>query len=148
MRLLLCTVLFAAAPAWADVRIENAWTRATPPGAKIAAGYMMIRNTSASADRLVSASSPGAEKVQTHITVTERDISRMREVKGYEVPANGAFELKPGGAHLMLVGLKAPLKEGERVPLTLKFQHAGEVKLELEVRPLGAAHGMPGMHGH
>ena len=148
MKFFVCVLALVAFPAFADVKIENAWTRATPPGAKIAAGYLTIRNGAASADRLVSASSPAADKVQTHVTVTERDISRMREVKGYEIPAHGAFELKPGGAHLMLVGLKAPLKEGERVPLTLKFQRAGEVKVELEVRPLGAAHGMPGMHGH
>ena len=147
MRLLLCVVLLAAAPAWADVKIENAWTRATPPGAKIAAGYMTIRNASASADRLVAASSPAA-RVETHVTIRDGDISRMRPVEGYDIPANGTFELKPGGAHLMLMDLKAPLKEGERVPLVLRFQGSGEVRVELEVRPLGAMGGMPGMHGH
>jgi copper(I)-binding protein len=58
----------------------------------------------------------------------------MREVKGYEIPANGSFELKPGGAHLMLVDIKQPLKEGDRVALTLKFARAGEVKTELVVQ--------------
>jgi copper(I)-binding protein len=145
VRVLLGIVLLAAAPAWAQVKIENAWARATPPGAKISAGYLTIRNASAEPDRLLGASSPAAAKVQTHVTVTEGDISRMHEVKGYEIPANGTFELKPGGAHLMLVDLRAPLKQGERVPLVLRFQRSGEVKVELEVRPLGA---MGDMHGH
>ena len=147
MRILVCLLAFVALPAFADVKIENAWTRATPPGAKIAAGYMTIRNTGA-ADKLVSASSPAAARVETHVTIEEGGISRMRPVKGYDVRANASFELKPGGAHLMLVNLKAPLKDGERVPLVLKFAHAGEVRTELEVKPLGTTGGMPGMHGH
>ena len=63
---------------------------------------------------------------------------QMREVKGYDVPAAGTFELKPGGAHLMLMDLKRPLKEGEKVPLTLKFEKGGELKLELSVEEMGA----------
>ena len=117
--------------------------RATPPGAKIAAGYVTIRNAGA-ADRLVSISSPAAERVETHITVREGDILRMREMKGYDLPAGGTLELKPGGAHLMFVNIKAPMKEGESVPATLKFQRAGEMKVEFQVRPLaGGEH-----HGH
>jgi copper(I)-binding protein len=148
VRLLIAVLALVALPAFADVKIENAWARATPPGAKIAAGYLTIRNDSASAERLVSAGSPAAARVQTHVTKTEGGISRMREVKGYDIPANGTFELTPGGAHLMLVDIKAPLKAGERVPLVLRFQHAGEVKVELEVRPLGASGAMGGMHHH
>lgn len=144
----LAPLLAAASPAFSQIQVENAWTRATPPGAKIAAGYMTLRNTSGTADKLVSARSPAAAKVETHVTIEEGGISRMRPVKGYDIPANGAFELKPSGAHLMLMNLKAPLKEGERVPLVLKFAHAGEVKTELEVKPLGTTGGMPGMHGH
>ena len=148
MRIAICFLALVALPAFADVNIENAWTRATPPGAKIAAGYMTIRNASGTADRLIAASSPAAAKVETHVTVEEGGISRMRPVKGYDIPPNGSFELKPSGAHLMLMNLKAPLKAGERVPLVLKFAHAGEVRTELEVRPLGTTGGMPGMHGH
>ena len=144
----LAPLLAWAGAAFSQIHVDNAWTRATPPGAKIAAGYLTIRNDSASVDRLVSASSPAAAKVQTHVTKTEEGISRMREMKGYEIPAHGTFELKPGGAHLMLVDIKAPLKEGERVPLVLRFQRSGEVKVELEVRPLGASGAMGGMHGH
>ena len=124
-----------SANAQGQITVQDAWSRATPPGAKIAAGYLTVRNAGA-ADRLVSASSPAAERVETHVTIRDGDISRMREVKGYEVPANGTLELKPGGAHLMLVNIKAPFKEGTSVPLTLRFEKAGEVKTELKVRPL------------
>jgi copper(I)-binding protein len=140
---LLC-LLAAAAPAAAQITVENAWARATPPGAKIAAGYLVIRNDGATPDRLVSVSSPGAAEVQTHVTVTEGGISRMREVKGYDIPAHGTLELKPAGGHLMFVNIQAPFKEGERVPATLRFQKAGERRIEFRVEPLvGGEH-----HGH
>src|SRR5712675_735160 len=110
MRALWLLLALVTSPALAQIKIENAWSRATPPGAKIAAGYMTIRNASKTADKLLSVSSLAAEKVETHVTVKDGDIFRMREVKGYDVPAGGAFELKPGGAHLMLVNVKAPFK--------------------------------------
>ena len=69
----------------------------------------------------------------------EGDVFRMRQVKGYDVPARGSFELKPGGAHLMFVNIKAPFKEGDKVPLTLRFERAGEVKTELPVGRLTEA---------
>ena len=138
--------LLASVPAFAQITIDNAWARATPPGAKIAAGYLTVRNAGA-ADKLVSVSSPAAEKVETHVTMKDGDISRMREVKGYAVPANGKLDLTPSGSHLMLVNIKAPLKEGDKVPLVLRFEKAGEVKTELAVRPLGATSGEH-MHMH
>ena len=97
---------------------------------------MTIRNKSAQPDRLVGGSSPVAAKVQTHLNIKDGDILRMREVKGYDIPAKGSFELKPSGAHLMLVDLKGPLKGGDKVPVVLKFAKSGEVKVEFEVRPL------------
>jgi len=143
VKYLLLLLALAATPAAAQIKVEEAWMRATPPGAKIAAGYLIVRNAGA-ADRLISVSSPAAERVETHITARDGDILRMREVKGYDVPAKGMLELKPGGSHLMFVNVKAPLKEGTSVPATLKFQRAGEVKLEFQVRPLaGGEH-----HGH
>ena len=133
------TILWlVASAAQAQVTVQEAWTRATPPGAKIAAGYLVVRNAGA-ADHLVSVSSPAAERVETHVTVTEGGIARMREVKGYDVPANGALELKAGGSHLMFVNIKGPFKEGTRIPATLRFQRAGEIKVEFAVRPLGAS---------
>jgi copper(I)-binding protein len=119
--------------ACAQIAIENAWSRATAPGAKIAAGYMTLHNKSATADRLVGGSSAMAAKVETHVTLKDGDIMRMREVKGYALPANGSFELSPAGAHLMLVDIKKPFKEGDRIPLTLRFERAGEVRTELVV---------------
>ena len=122
---LLFAVLLAATP----IKIEDPWARATPPGAKVGAGYMRIAG---GPDRLVGASSPAAGRVELHVTVKEGDVMRMREVKAYDIPV----ELKPGGAHLMFVDLKAPFKEGTRVPVTLRFEKAGEMKVELPVRAL------------
>jgi len=140
MRLLaLLALTMLTVPAWAQVTIDHPWARATPPGAKIGAGYMLIRNKSASPDRLLAARSPLAAHVETHVHLKEGNVVRMREVKGYDIPANGTFELKPGGAHLMLVDIKRPFKEGEAIPVVLVFQRAGEIKAELHVAPLGAA---------
>jgi len=134
MIFLLCLVTSSAL---AQVRVEEPWARATAPGAKLGAGYMKI--TSGTADRLIGASSPAAARVEMHVTTKQGDVMRMREVKAYDIPAGGTFELAPSGAHLMLVDLKAPLKQGTKVPLTLRFEKAGEVKVELQVRALGAS---------
>ena len=141
----LCSMLFAGV-AWSQVEVEQPWIRASAPGAKTAAGYMTIRNKSAQPDRLIGGSSPVAAKVETHVHIKDGEILRMREVKSYDIPAKGAFELKPGGAHLMLVDLKRPLKEGEKVPLVLKFEKSGEVKVDFQVRPLAAP--APSEHKH
>jgi hypothetical protein len=139
MKYLLLAAALISSPAVAQIKIDNAWARATAPGAKIAAGYMVIRNGGATADRLIGVSSPAAEKVETHVTVKDGDVFRMREVKGYDIPPKGSFELKPGGAHLMFVNIKAPFKEGQNVPASLKFERAGEVKIEFRVGRLGAS---------
>jgi len=128
-------LLFAGA-AWSQVEIAQPWIRAMAPGAKTAAGYMAIRNKSAQPDRLVGGSSPVAAKVETHVHIKDGDILRMREVKGYDIPAKGTFELSPGGAHLMLVDVNRALKGGEKVPVVLKFEKSGELKVDFEVRPL------------
>jgi len=125
-------------PAWAQIEIEKPWSRATTPGAKIAAGYMVIRNRSSAPDRLIGASSPLSARVETHVTVKDGEIMRMRQVQGYDVPAKGSFEAKPGGAHLMFVDIKRPFKEGERIPAILRFEKAGEIKVEFQVAGLGA----------
>jgi copper(I)-binding protein len=138
MRYLITLLSFVSTAAFCQVEVENAWSRATPPGAKIAAGYLLIRNKAAEADKLIAASSPLAARVETHVTEKQGEVMRMREVKGYEVPAKGSFELKPTGAHLMLVDIKRPFKAGEKIPLVLRFQNAGEIKTELEVKALGA----------
>jgi len=146
---LLLVALCASAPALAQVEVEGAWSRATAPGATLAAGYMVLHNRAAAPDRLVSASSPLAARVETHVTVRDGEVLRMREVKGYEIPAQGSLALKPGGAHLMLVGIRQPLREGEKVPLTLRFEKSGEKQVELQVSRAApaAAHGH-GAHRH
>ncbi len=144
MRSWLIPLWFLAMPAWAQVSVEQPWTRATPPGAKVGAGFMQLRNAGA-ADRVVGASSPVAGRVEMHVTLREGEVMKMREVKSFEVPAGGSFQLKPGGAHLMLLDLKRPLKKGEKVPLTLKLEKGGELKLELGVEEMGARH--PAQHG-
>ncbi len=130
-------ILFAAFPVQAQMQIEKPWARATAPGARVAGGYMVIRNPGATADRLLSAASPAAAKVELHVHINEGGVMRMREVPAYEVPAKGSFELKPGGAHLMFVDIRRPFKEGEKVPVRLKFEKAGEAGAEFHVGRLG-----------
>jgi hypothetical protein len=144
MQPLLAVLAFVAMPALAQVEVHDAWSRATAPGARIAAGYMVLLNKAAAPDRLIGASSPSAERVETHVHIRDGDVMRMREVKGYDIPAGGSFELEPGGAHLMLVNIKAPFKDGQRIPLLLRFERAGTVRTELAVgRPAP-----PGDHKH
>jgi len=139
----------AAAAAQAQVAVEKPWTRASAPGAQVAGGYMTVRNAGAKADRLVAASSPAAARVELHTHINENGVMRMREVPGgYAIPAKGAFELKPGGAHLMFMDLKAPLKEGDKVPVKLKFEKAGEVSVEFAVGGIGAGAAPAPAHGH
>jgi hypothetical protein len=138
-------LLLVSLPVFGQVEIEKPWMRATPPGAKVAAGYMIVRNKSGSPDRLVGASSPAAARLETHVHIKDGEILRMREAKTLDVPAKGTLELKPGGAHLMFVDIKQPLKEGDKVPVTLKFEKAGEVKTEFHVGRLTAP---PMQHQH
>jgi periplasmic copper chaperone A len=126
-------ILFAAFSVHAQVQVDKPWVRATAPGAQVAAGYLVIRNQGAAADRLVSASSPAAGKVELHVNINDNGVMKMREVPGYDVPARGSFELKPGGPHLMLTDIKRPFREGEKVPVKLKFEKAGDVSAEFHV---------------
>jgi len=137
MKRLVLLLLFASSPALAQMQIEKPWARATAPGAKVAGGYMVIRNAGAAGDKLVAASSPAASRVELHVHINDNGVMRMREVPGYDVPAKGTFELKPGGAHLMFMDIKRPFKEGEKVPVKLKFEKAGEVGAEFQVGGLG-----------
>jgi len=141
--LLLVAALVLAATAHAQVTIERPWVRATPPGAKVGGGYLTIRNADAVADRLVGASSPAAARVELHEHVRDGEIMKMRQVHAFDVPAKDAFELKPGGGHLMFVELRQPFKEGGRVPVTLKFEKAGEISAEFHVGRLGGAMAPP-----
>jgi periplasmic copper chaperone A len=144
MRLAPAALLLAAAAAFAhthekgDIQVRHPWSRATPAGAKVAVGYMEIRNQGKQPDRLVSATTPVARRVEMHLTRQEGEVMKMREVKSFEVPARERTELRPGGAHLMLVDIARPLKKGERFPMRLVFERAGELEIELEVQEQGA----------
>jgi periplasmic copper chaperone A len=135
---------FWATSALSQVSVEKPWARPTPPSAKLGAGYLTVVNAGA-ADRLVGAASPAAARVEMHVTMRDGEIMRMREVKAFELPAKGRLELKPAGAHLMFVDLKRPFKAGDKVPVTLKFEKAGEVKIDLQV---GKQPPQPGHHKH
>lgn len=144
------TLPFAALAQTGTVHVSNAWTRATPPGATVGGAYLTLQ--SAADDRLVGASSPVASKVQIHEMTMDGNVMRMREVAGgLKLPAGQAVTLAPGGYHIMLVGLHAPLKKGETVRLHLTFAHAAPVDVEVPVAALGArsapgGSAMPGMH--
>jgi len=94
---------------------------------------MTIHNKSSSPDHLIRATSPLAARVEMHVHLHDGDVMRMRQVKGYDLPAKGSLELKPGIAHLMFVDIKQPFKEGEKIPVTLRFERAGEVTVTFTV---------------
>ena len=123
-----------------DLQIRHPWSRATPPGAKVAAGYLEIRNNGKQPDRLLSASTPVAKNVEMHVTEHAGEVAKMRQLRAFEVPARERLTLEPSGAHLMLVDLVQPLKKGERFPMTLRFERAGEVEVQFEVQEMGARH--------
>jgi copper(I)-binding protein len=141
--LLIAAAAIAALPAAAhdytagDLAIGHPWTRAAGANGNGAA-FMQLRNTGAQADRLVSASTPMARVVELHTMLRDGDVMRMRPVQDIPVPAGGAVALAPGGFHIMLIGLTGPLAQGSRVPLTLRFERAGEVQVELSVEAAGA----------
>lgn len=121
------------------LEISQPWARATASTAPAGGGYLTITNKGAASDRLVSASSPLADKVQIHEMKMDGNIMRMREVGyGLEIAPGATVKLAPGGFHLMMMGLKEPLKQGARVPLTLVFEKAGRLDVELDVGGMGA----------
>jgi hypothetical protein len=143
----LATSALAAEPA---IRIEHPWSRPTPPSAPTAVGYLTIVNGTDRPDRLISVASPAADKVEVHSMSMTGGIMRMRPVEGgLAVPAHGSVALAPDGDHLMFIGLKRPFKAGEHIPVTLRFEHAGDRRTELDVEAEdGGMPGMPGMNMH
>jgi copper(I)-binding protein len=152
-RRLALAALFAvlAIPAFAldyrlgAIEIGQPWARATPPTAESGGGFLVITNTGATPDRLIAVKSPAADKVEIHEMKMDGNIMRMREVeKGIEIPPGATVELKPGGFHVMFMGLKAPFAKDAKVPLTLVFEKAGSIDVELMVQAMGAQ--PPPMH--
>jgi copper(I)-binding protein len=133
-----------------DLRITQPWTRATPTGAKTAAGYLKITNGGKEADTLVSASSDGAEVVEVHEMAMKDSVMTMRRLEnGVEIKPGQTVELKPGSFHLMMIGVKAPFEKGKVVRGTLTFAKAGTVAVEFKVEgPGGPAGKKPEHSGH
>ncbi len=122
-----------------DLVISQAWSRATPSGAKVAGGYLTIENKGATPDRLVGGSGDIAGKIEVHEMAMNNGVMTMRPLdKGLEIEPGKTVKLAPGGYHLMMFDLKAPLKQGDKVPVTIEFEKAGKVKLTLDVQGVGA----------
>ena len=130
----------------ADITVTDPFARASAGMATAGAAFMTLKNTAASDDRLVGASSPAAASAELHDHIKDGDIVRMRAVAEVDIPPGGTVMLKPGGMHVMLIGLKQPLREGEEVPLTLTFAKAGAITVEVPVKSVGEMAPMPEMH--
>jgi uncharacterized protein YcnI len=131
------------------IAVDRPWSRATPGGASVAAGYLTLTNTGAVADRLVGGTFERAKTLELHMMTNDMGVMKMREMhEGIALPPGVAVELKPGGLHLMLMGLSEPLKAGDRIKGTLQFEKAGTVDVEFAVAPLGAEGPSPDGHGH
>jgi len=153
MRLLtILAALLCAAPAWAEslITADHAWARATSASQTVGGAFLTLTAVGA-ADRLLSASSPAAASVELHETIKDGDVMRMRPVAGLNVTPGRTVELKPGGLHLMLMGLKRPLALGAKFPVTLAFEKSAPVTVIVTVAGAGAGgpvmdHGA--MHAH
>jgi len=124
------------------LKIDHPWARPTVPGQSTGGGYLSVHNTGNTPDRLLGGSTPAAARVEVHEMRMEGDVMRMREIKALDLPAGQTVTLEPGHLHLMLMGLKAPLKVGDKLPLRLRFEKAGEIDVMLQVQtnpPLPAA---------
>ena len=131
-----------------SLKLTDLWTRATPPGAPTAVGYLTITNSGNEPDKLIGASSPLAEKGELHLMAVKDGVMTMRTIDdGIEIPAGGAVTLAPAGFHIMFVTLKEPLKEGGKMPVTLTFEKAGSIDTFLHIQAVGATEmgKMPGM---
>jgi periplasmic copper chaperone A len=137
--LLIAATSFAFAQG-ASIQVEQPWSRATPTSASTGAVYLTITNKSHDTDRLLGASSDVADKLQIHEMKVVNGTMEMREVSGgLPVPAGGSVVLKPGSYHVMLIGLKKPLKAGETIPLTLDSEKAGKVSITVPIRAMERA---------
>ena len=129
----------AQQPGADTITISQAWSRATPGGAKVASGYMTIKNDGSTADRLIGGGSDAAAKVEVHEMATKNGVMTMREVEGgLPIAPGGTVKLAPGGFHLMLVDVKKPLKQGDKIAVTLEFEKAGKKEVTLDVLGVGA----------
>jgi len=136
----LCSAALASSATENSITLDRPWSPATPNGAATAAAYMQIENHGRSDDRLLGGSSPLAAKIQVHEMSMAGGIMSMHALdKGLPIPAGKSVNLEPqANYHLMLSGLKEPLKNGSRIPLTLNFAKAGTVHVDVPVFPIGS----------
>ena len=119
--------------------LSHAWARATPGGAEVGGGYLTIENKGTAPDKLLGGSSPAAAEIEVHEMAMKNNVMTMRPVSGgLSIPPGQTITFTPGGYHIMMMGLKAPLKQGDRVPMTLQFEKAGKVDVTLDVQSIGA----------
>jgi len=139
----------AQTPDTKSIVVDHPWARATPAGAKTGATYVTLINNGGFADRLLGAATPVADQVQFHSVSEEGGVSRMREVHGVKIAPGAKVAFSPGGMHIMMVGLKQPLKEGQSFPMTLTFEKAGKMDVTVPVAKVGAMRPDmdPAMHG-
>ena len=129
--------LGAASPAAGEggaLSVEGAWARASIGGSKVSAVYLVVTNRGEEADRLLGAETGRARHTMIHRSVVEDGVAKMRHAGAVEVPPGGSVRLEPGGLHVMLTGVAPPLEAGERIPVTLVFERAGERVLSVPVR--------------
>jgi periplasmic copper chaperone A len=137
---LLATLLLAACqPQSSTVIVRDAWAGATPEGASVGAVYLQIEATEG--DTLLSASSPMADRIEMHESREQNGMMKMRPLPSIALAPGEPFTFAPGGAHLMLIGLRAPLLPGMRIPLTLQLSNAGNVSVQVQVTQPGAGPG-------
>lgn len=117
-----------------NLSINDAWLRATPPGAEVGSGYGELRNAGAKPLRIVKITSPVAASVEVHSMSMEGGVMRMRMLDTVRVPAKGVLTLEPGGQHLMLMGLRQPLVAGQTIPLVFKLADGRTVSVQMPVR--------------
>jgi copper(I)-binding protein len=130
-----------------DLLITQAWSRATPGGAKVAGGYLTIENKGTAPDRLIGGSVDVAARVEVHEMAMNNGVMTMRPLEhGLVIEPGKTAKLAPGGLHLMMLELKAQLKQGDKLPVTLQFEKAGKVQVSFDIQGVGAqAPGTAGM---
>ena len=121
-----------------DLVITQAWSRATPKGSPVGAGYLTIRNAGAVADRLISAETDAAKVAQVHEMSMDGGVMKMRQLtNGLDIPPGKTVELRPGGYHIMLMDLAHPLARGDSYKITLVFERAGKTSVDVKVGGIG-----------
>ncbi|MBL8702855.1 MAG: copper chaperone PCu(A)C [Alphaproteobacteria bacterium] len=118
------------------MRVHTPVAFSTPAAARNGAAYLIMQNRGSAADRLMSASTPAAARVELHSTVTEGGVMKMRPLTAIDIPAGGTVRLQRGGQHVMLLDLREPLKAGASFPLTLVFEKAGALEVTVNVEPV------------